>query len=114
MELSFTQPTELEVSVEDRYGAAVAEGNTAQNGTLELEIVTPHLWNTEDPYLYTLILKTDDEVITDTIGFRTIGIKDGILYFNGQKIKLRGVNRHDSDPETGFVINIGQYRKRCV
>ena len=111
LELSFTQPTELEVSVEDRYGAAVAEGNTAQNGTLELEIVTPHLWNTEDPYLYTLILKTDDEVITDTIGFRTIGIKDGILYFNGQKIKLRGVNRHDSDPETGFVINIGQYRK---
>lgn len=40
------------------------------------------------------------EVIVDRIGFRTIEIKDKVVYFNGEKIKFRGVNRHDSDPET--------------
>ena len=52
-----------------------------------------------------------DEVIFDRIGFRTIEIKDKVVYFNGEKIKFRGVNRHDSDPETGFVISIQQIKK---
>lgn len=54
----------------------------------------------ENPYLYQVILTMPDEVIVDRIGFRTIEIKDKVVYFNGEKIKFRGVNRHDSDPET--------------
>ena len=65
----------------------------------------PELWNTENPYLYKLILETENEVIVDHIALRKIEIKDQIIYLNGQKIKFRGVNRHDSDPVTGFTIS---------
>ena len=96
---------------QDKYGAVVARGGTAENGVLELTVLNPVLWNAENPYLYQVILTMPDEVIVDRIGFRTIEIKDKVVYFNGEKIKFRGVNRHDSDPETGFVIDIQQIKK---
>jgi len=95
----------------DKYGAVVARGKTAENGVLELTVLNPVLWNAENPYLYQVILTMPDEVIVDRIGFRTIVIKDKVIYFNGEKIKFRGVNRHDSDPETGFVIDARQIKK---
>ncbi len=110
MEFRFSQPVETEVTIEDKYGAVVARGDISQDGTLELNVLNPVLWNTENPYLYTIILTTKDEVIVDHIGFRTIEIKDKVIYFNGEKIKFRGVNRHDSDPETGFVVGVNQIK----
>lgn len=110
MEFRFSQPVETEVTIEDKYGAVVARGEISQDGTLELNVLNPVLWNTENPYLYTIILTTKDEVIVDHIGFRTIEIKDKVIYFNGEKIKFRGVNRHDSDPETGFVVGVNQIK----
>lgn len=71
-------------------------------------IENPVFWNTENPYLYTLILETEQETIVDRIGIRTIEIRDRVIYLNGQNIKFRGVNRHDSDPETGYVIGLEQ------
>lgn len=76
-----------------------------------LEIPDPVLWNAEEPYLYTLCLTAGDEVITDHIGVREISIRDKTVCFNGEKIKFRGVNRHDSDPVTGFTISIEQMKK---
>lgn len=111
MEFCFSQPVETEVTIEDKYGAVVAEGEISKDGTLELTVLNPVLWNTENPYLYTVILATKDEVIVDHIGFRKIEIKDKVIYFNGEKIKFRGVNRHDSDPETGFVVGVNQIKK---
>lgn len=43
------------------------------------------------------------EVIADAVALRTIEIHDKVIYFNGEKIKFRGVNRHDFEPETGVV-----------
>ncbi|MFQ7600706.1 MAG: glycoside hydrolase family 2 TIM barrel-domain containing protein [Faecalimonas umbilicata] len=71
----------------------------------------PNLWNPEQPYLYTLVLETEGEVITDRIGLREICVKDAVLYVNGTAIKFKGVNRHDSDPVTGFVIGLEQMKK---
>ena len=71
----------------------------------------PNLWNPEQPYLYTLVLETEGEVITDRIGIREISVKDAVLYINGTAIKFKGVNRHDSDPVTGFVIGLEQMKK---
>ena len=44
----------------------------------------------------------------DHIALRKVEIKDQVIYLNGQKIKFRGVNRHDSDPVTGFTISLEQ------
>lgn len=111
LDMHFTEPVETKVTIEDKYGAVVARGETAENGVLELTVLNPVLWNAENPYLYQVILTMPDEVIVDRIGFRTIEIKDKVVYFNGEKIKFRGVNRHDSDPETGFVIDARQIKK---
>ena len=111
MDLSFYAPITTKIKVENREGQCVADAVISEDGQVELEVKDPILWNTENPYLYTVILETADEVIVDRIGFRTIEIKDKVLYFNGQKIKFRGVNRHDSDPETGAVISIEQMKK---
>ena len=105
IEMKFYFPLNVKISIEDRNGAVVALGSIAEEGTAVLEIASPELWNTENPYLYKLILETENEVIVDHIALRKIEIKDQVIYLNGQKIKFRGVNRHDSDPVTGFTIN---------
>lgn len=79
--------------------------------TAKLEIEHARLWNPEMPYLYTLVIKTSNETITDHIGIREIYILDKVLYINGTAIKFSGVNRHDSDPVTGFTIDIHQMTK---
>lgn len=105
IEMKFYSPLNVKISIEDRNGAVVALGSIAEEGTAVLEIASPELWDTENPYLYKLILETENEVIVDHIALRKIEIKDQVIYLNGQKIKFRGVNRHDSDPVTGFTIN---------
>ena len=105
IEMKFYFPLNVKISIEDRNGAVVALGSIAEEGTAVLEIASPELWNTENPYLYKLILETENEVIVDHIALRKLEIKDQVIYLNGQKIKFRGVNRHDSDPVTGFTIN---------
>ena len=80
-------------------------------GEIGFEMKEPHLWNSEQPYLYTLVLETENEVITEHIGIREIHIEGNVVYINGAPIKFRGVNRHDSDPVTGFVISVEQMKK---
>ena len=108
LEVKFYSPTNVKISIEDKNGAVVALGSIDEEGTAVLEIASPELWNTENPYLYKLILETENEVIVDHIALRKVEIKDQVIYLNGQKIKFRGVNRHDSDPVTGFTISLEQ------
>ena len=69
------------------------------------EIENAQLWHAENPHLYTLILQYGSEVICQKVGLRHIEVKNGVMLFNGQAIKFKGVNRHDSDPKTGYVIS---------
>lgn len=84
-------------------------GTLLQSGCAQDEIrfslKDPVFWNAENPYLYTLVLETQDEAIAERIGVREIKIEDAVLYVNGIPIKLKGVNRHDSDPVTGYTIS---------
>lgn len=70
-----------------------------------LEVPAPVLWNAEHPAQYTLVLETPDECIVQMVGLRKIEVIDGVVYLNGVNIKFRGVNRHDSDPVTGYTIS---------
>ena len=94
----------------DNLSGRIPESGTYQTFA-DLTIHDPVLWNPEMPYLYTLTIKTTGETITDRIGVREIAITDNIVYVNGTAIKFRGVNRHDSDPVTGFTISISQMLK---
>ena len=99
----------VRVSIEDAEGKVLAQTEGTGHVTLPMEGI--RLWSAETPYLYTLVMETEGEVVTEELGLREVEIKDGVLYFNGQNIKLHGVNRHDSDPVTGFTISLAQMHK---
>ena len=87
------------------------DGNESYRQYGEITVNSCTLWNAESPCLYTLVLETEHEVITDRVGFREIRTEDNQVLLNGVPIKFRGGNRHDSDPVTGYTISIGQARR---
>lgn len=77
---------------------------------LSINVTNPRKWNAEDPYLYQLLLTLSKngktiEVIPWSIGFREIEIKDGIFLINGVAVKMKGVNRHEHEPDTAHTIS---------
>ena len=85
--------------------------NSAYPMQAKFSLPEPILWTSETPYLYILVLRTPDEVICDRVGIREISIVDRVVRLNDQPIKFHGVNRHESDPVTGFCINVEQMKK---
>ena len=114
LDITYTNAVDTNITVEDKNGVVVASGTMRKDGNLKLEVNNPILWNTENPYLYTIVFETEYETIVDYVGFRTIEIKENVIFFNGQKIKFRGVNRHDSDPVTGFTIGLEQLKTDLI
>ena len=106
----FQEPVPVTASLYDKDNQ-LADQAMCQGNCLHLEIPDPVLWNTESPYLYTLVLDTGSEVITDHVGLRTIDIQEKAVRLNGKKIVFRGVNRHDSDSVTGPAVNLEQMMK---
>lgn len=110
--------TEVNITVYDADNTQVATGklekNDCGNGYSHKAVMewdNPVLWSAEKPYLYKIVLASAQEVITDYVGVREIHIENNVIFINGNPIKFRGVNRHDSDPVTGFVIGIEQIQK---
>lgn len=108
-------PADTHITIKDAGGSVVASGRLQPSAgdpdythRAELGIAEPRLWNAEDPYLYTMQIETKDEVITDCLGIREIHVDGNVVKLNGQPVKFRGINRHDSDPVTGPVIGIDQ------
>lgn len=77
----------------------------ASHGTAEFAVRDPLPWTAETPVLYTLLIEAGGEEICQKVGIRTVRLDGPRLLVNGRPIKLRGVNRHDSDPRTGFAVS---------
>lgn len=77
----------------------------------EIKIADVASWSSENPFLYTVIIKLKDrsdntiQTIEKQIGFRTVEIKDGLLCVNGKPVTIKGVNRHEHDAYTGHVVS---------
>lgn len=81
-------------------------------GEAAFTVSNPVKWNPEKPYLYELIFKYEDEVISQKIGFVTYEIgKDYEFLVNGTEVKLKGVNHHDTHPENGWCMTDEEIRK---
>ncbi|MBQ8175097.1 MAG: beta-glucuronidase [Clostridia bacterium] len=72
--------------------------------TPRFTITDVHLWDTCDPYLYTVRIESDTYDLYDRVGFRKIEVKDGQILLNSRAIELRGVNRHEEHPDFGFAF----------
>lgn len=79
------------------FQGALAEASFAVN--------EPQRWTAEDPQLYTLLMECGGEFIVQKVGLRQITVENGVVLLNGKKLRIRGVNRHDSDPVTGYTIS---------
>ena len=77
---------------------------------LATRVVNPAKWTAETPNLYALQLTLSDaggkvlEVIPQRVGFRKVEIRDGMLLVNGKRVLIKGVNRHEHDPDLGHVM----------
>ena len=81
-------------------------------GSAVFEVSNPIKWNTEKPYLYELVFKYQDEIISQKIGFVTYEIgKDYEFLLNGTEVKLKGVNHHDTHPVNGWSMTDEEIRK---
>lgn len=107
----------VKVWLDDADGRTVIDGvdiNVAKNkgraqATMSESGVKP--WTAETPYLYKLnvVLKKDGKVVEATtfnVGFRNIKIEGGNLLVNGQPVLIKGVNRHEMDPDGGYVVSV--------
>lgn len=97
-------------SLKDNLGNEVASAKS--NGSpVTLSVENPQKWSAENPYLYklTATLKHDNEiveVIPINVGFRTVEIINSQVLVNGKPILFKGVNRHEIDPDNGYVVSV--------
>lgn len=98
-------------AVADSLAATVASDDAAVELTLKGQLESPKLWSAEEPNLYDLELVHRDaggdvlETRRCRIGVRRVEIRDGLLRVNGEPIEIRGVNRHDHDPDRGKAVS---------
>ena len=67
-------------------------------------VVAPKLWSAEEPNLYKVVVNNGEEYVSSTFGFRESVIRNGRFEVNGAKIKLKGANRHETDPMFGHYV----------
>lgn len=120
------RPCPVVATLYDPQGSLVGRSEARPGGdvsSLTFSVDKPMLWNAEQPDLYRLVLETfarDEvrpgdlrqrtgavpvEVITEYIGIRDVSVDGNVVKVNGRPIKIHGVNRHDSDPRTGYAIS---------
>ena len=118
---------EVKVDVEGKGDVSAqlldADGKQADKGffgaqqqkntiVLNAKIDAPKLWTAETPYLYTLLVTLKDqkgqtlEVVRQRVGFRHIEIKNAQLLVNGQPILIKGADRHELDPDGGYIVSM--------
>lgn len=91
----------------DAAGKQVATAAAKGSGTALINVENPHKWTAETPYLYTLraTLQGSSEVIPVKVGFRKIELKGEQILVNGHPVLFKGANRHEMDPDGGYVIS---------
>jgi beta-galactosidase len=117
-----SETCKLEVTLYDRYGRTVSvkptlkqeidplAPKTGKTFSLTGQVSNPYKWSAETPYLYTVVLTLRDqqnrilEVEHCWSGFREVEIEDGQILVNGVPITIKGVNRHEHDPDFGRAV----------
>ena len=104
--LSLKGSGKVNLTLKDAAGKEVATAKATQ-GKATIEVDNPHKWTAETPYLYTLYasMEGSNEVIPIKVGFRKVELKNAQVLVNGQPVLFKGANRHEMDPDGGYVIS---------
>lgn len=86
------------------------------DNALTIDVAAPLKWTAETPNLYRLTVSLKDgtrtlETLTQRVGFRTCEVSNGQFLVNGQPVLIKGVNRHEMDPDGGYVVSLDRMRE---
>lgn len=97
----------VDLELVDAQGKQVATATANKPGLVTLNVENPNKWSAESPYLYTLraTLQGSNEVIPVKVGFRKIELKGDQILVNGKAVLFKGADRHELDPDGGYVIS---------
>lgn len=102
----------VDLNLTDAQGKSIATGSLKGSGKLntDLSVANPAKWTAETPNLYTLTATLKDgnkviEMIPIKVGFRKIELKGGQILVNGQPVLFKGADRHEIDPDGGYVVS---------
>ena len=100
--------SDVSISLCDKDGKQIAQA-TGAKGTIKVPNVKP--WTAETPNLYKVFITLKNkqgvsEVIPQKVGFRNVEIKNAQLLVNGQPILVKGADRHEIDPDGGYVVSV--------
>ncbi len=108
----------IKIALLDENGeeAAAAEIPVSESFHAQFTVRNPKLWNAEQPNVYTLALRLfkggrEIECVSHTVGFKVIDYTGPSFKVNGTPIKIKGVNRHDSTPDKGYVMTYEQLER---
>lgn len=105
---------DVTATLTDRDGNTVTNFSATDGEKTVINIQAPKLWSAEKPYLYDLTVFAGDEAIGEKVGFRRISVENGVFKVNGQAVKFKGVNRHDSYPDTGYYASVSQMKADLI
>jgi len=108
----------LELGLENGYSATLYDAEKKKVGDLvplsnsnfKLQL-KPHLWSSEKPYLYTLVVRKGSDIRMKRVGFKEVKVVGSTILVNGRKIKFKGVNRHETDPDDGKTVSLATMRR---
>ena len=100
-ELSVTGCDGAEWTLYDAERRAIASG-----GADRVDVHDVNLWSAEKPYLYTLVVKRNGDIRMRRVGFKEVKVAGNTILVNGRKIKFKGVNRHETNPENGRTVSM--------
>ncbi len=91
----------------DATGKQVTRATVKGSGTAVMNVDSPNKWSAETPYLYTLTatMEGSGEVIPFKVGFRKVELKGNQVLVNGKAVLFKGANRHEMDPDGGYVVS---------
>ena len=100
--LTFVNESKVDIRLEFSRNAAFVKAG----GRVEFTVKNPKKWTAENPNLYNLTLFSQGEKIVEKVGFREVRIDGKVFKINGEHIKLKGVNRHDFNTDTGATVSL--------
>ena len=109
-EVALYEDDVIPTAVQTQTSLSVLTPKTLGKTTTTIAVKKPKLWSAEAPYRYVLVAQLLDkkgkvvETVSSYFGFRKVEIKDKVYYLNGQPIKLKGVNRHETHPAQGHTL----------
>lgn len=109
VQTNVTGGAQVKLQLEDATGRVIVSATTKGNPVV-LKVNNPYKWTAETPYLYTLRALVQNgnqtvQVVPVKVGFRKIEVKDAQLLVNGKPILIKGVDRHELDPDGGYVVS---------